>query len=106
MPINQCQAQAQASAQPTWGCGRAATVSTSKVPGPAELAEGLPWHSPALKKALEKCLGFPRCQWMNLETLALAKVSFHGLLTSPALAVGLGQVNWSVVHLFHGKWRV
>lgn len=95
-----------ASSRPTWGCGRAAGVSTSKVPGLAELAGGLPWHSPALKKALEKCLDSPRCQCVDWDTLASVKVFFHGLLTCPALATGLGPADWSVVHLFHGKRRV
>lgn len=70
------------------GCGTATNVSTSKVPGPAELAEGLPWHSPALKKALEECWGFPRCQWAEGTGDWETECSSHGLLTSLALAVG------------------
>lgn len=38
---------------------------------------------------------------MDWETLALEEVSLHGLLTSSAFSVA----DWSVVHLFHGKWR-
>lgn len=72
------------------GCGKAAGISTSKVPGPAELAEGLPWHSPALKKALDSAWAFQGVsgwrKW-DWEALALAVVSFHGLMTSPARAM-------------------
>lgn len=90
------------------GRGRTTSVSTSKVPGPDELTEGLPWHSPALKKGLEKCLaflgvsGWRKWKW---ETPALAAGSFHGLLVSPAFAVGLGLADQSLV-LFYGEWKV
>lgn len=88
------------------GCGVATNVSTSKGPGPPELAEGLPRRSPAPKKALEKCRGFPRCQWVEGTGDQETECSFRGLLTSLAIAVGWAGLTKSVVRLFHGKLRV
>lgn len=92
-----------------YGVWQCACISTSKVPRPAELAESLLWHSPALKKDLEKCRASQSVRGGGnrvRETLALAEDSFHGLLTCPALAVGLGPADWSVVLLVYGKGKV
>lgn len=42
----------------------------------------------------------------GLDTPALLNDSFHDLLASSALAIGLGLADWSDVQLFYGKWKV